>query len=349
MNGGKKNIKLDKNQPIYLGIDVHKNSWSLSIIHCNELMGRFTISPAITLLKKLLERYNGCNIYSVYEAGFSGFKLHRDLIEIGVNNIITPPNKIPTQAADRVKTDKRDSLKLANYLSKGLLMAIYIPPPEQLNLRQVLRTRDQYMKKHNRVIQQLKMLLHQQGINTEVVGVPKWLIDDLKQKEFPEYIKLSIETYIEEMLFLEDKIKIFDKIYKGGPKEECYKKTYEIIKSTPGIGPLIATALTYEIGDWKRFNNEKEISSYLGLTPSEYSSGEHVHRGRITGQGNSWLRGLMIEASWLLITEDKNMGDFYNRIKNERGKKRAITAVARKLICRIFSMVKNETKYKIAA
>jgi len=96
--------------------------------------------------------------------------------------------------------------------------------------------------------------------------------------------------------------------------------------------------LNYEIGNWSRFKNERQISAYVGLTPSEYSSGEHTRRGRIIGQGNPTLRSLLIEASWMLIQKDLTMRNFFTRLKYQTGSaKKAIVAVARKLICRMYA------------
>ena len=100
---------LDKTQPIFMGIDVHKKTLSISLVHQNVLIGQFTIAYDTEALKNLLNRYTDFKIFSVYEAGFSGFHLHFFLESIKVHNIITPPNKMPTVIGDRVKTDKKDS------------------------------------------------------------------------------------------------------------------------------------------------------------------------------------------------------------------------------------------------
>jgi transposase len=108
--------------------------------------------------------------------------------------------------------------------------------------------------------------------------------------------------------------------------------------------------LSFEVGDWKRFSNEKQVAAFFGLTPSEYSSGESIHRGRITGQGNPTLRMYLVQASWYLIGKDENMKLFFDRIARQSGsKKKAIVAVARKLICRIYSMIKNQREYEFCS
>lgn len=115
-----KEIVLDKEHPIYMGIDVHKKTWSISLIHRDEIIKKSTLPAEWMVFEKFLAPYRGYKTYSVYEAGFSGFWLHHKLEGHGVKNIVTAPNKLPVVVGDLVKTDKRDSLKLAHYLSKDL-------------------------------------------------------------------------------------------------------------------------------------------------------------------------------------------------------------------------------------
>ena len=113
--------KVDEKQIIYLGIDVHKKQWSVCFVTDGEVLGIFTIPGKFAALEKLMQRYEGSEFRSVYEAGFSGFHLHYKLEAIGVKNIVVSPQKIPVEVGNLVKTDKRDAKKLAYSLSKGLL------------------------------------------------------------------------------------------------------------------------------------------------------------------------------------------------------------------------------------
>jgi len=347
--GNKTKLILDKTQPIFMGMDVHKKTWSICLFHCDQVIGRITLKTDFELLKKYLSRYDGHTIHSVYEAGFSGFHLHYQLASIGVISTITPTNKIPTMSGDKVKTDKRDSLKLATYLGKGLLKAIYIPNNEQINKRQIIRTRDQLKKKKTRAVNQIKGLVIQHGIHLNAKGMSKNTAQYICALKLPSMVKMSVNLHLQQIELIKNQIKTLDKEYKKiatGPEE--YRKNYLLMESIPGVGSLIAAALTYEIGDWSRFNNEKQVSAYFGLTPAEFSSGEKIVRGRITGQGNSMLRALLVQASWKLIEKDPVMKEFFERIAKQTGsKKKAIVAVARKLICRILSMMKNDRKYEL--
>jgi transposase len=343
-------LVVDFSQPIFVGIDVHKKRWAVTLIQGDQVLERCTIPGEVTTLGKLLSRYPGCKIYSVYEACFIGFGLHFDLEAMGVKNTIVPVNKIPQISGNKVKTDKRDSLKLATFLSKGLLKSIHIPDPEQIELRQILRTRGQFMRDKKRAFNRLKSLLIQYKICFDEPRLTKKLVHFLSNLDVGETTQLLVNSYIQEIEVLDVQIKKFQQEYLKIGQQEKYSNNYGLLLTIPGVGPLTAASLNYEVGNWLRFKNEKQIAAYFGLTPSEYSSGENTHRGRITGQGNPTLRALLIEASWGLIQKDTVMRNFFMRLKHQTGSsKKAIVAVARKLICCMYSMVKNQKEYQLSS
>jgi len=346
----KKSISmLSKEQPLFLGIDVHKKNWSICFVQKEETIFRCSISTGIEGLKKILDRFDGTTIYSVYEAGFSGFHLHYQLTEIGVNNILTPPNKIPTLTGDKVKTDRRDSHKLAYYLSKGLLKSIHVPSKEELDRRQMIRTREQYVDKRRRVINQIKSLVIQWGISFDKKCLSKAERLFLKKEAgLSENVLLSVNLYLEELEFLEILIKKTENALIKIRKVPQVRKHVAQLRSIDGIGRITATTFALEIGDTSRFLNSKQLSSYVGLTPSEYSSGDYVRRGRITGQGNPQLRGLIVEASWKMISKNIIAKEIFDRLWKQTGsKKKAIVGVARRLVVWIHSMFRKGEIFQI--
>ena len=136
---------------------------------------------------------------------------------------------------------------------------------------------------------------------------------------------------------LEKRIK---KQAKSDPKEVIYR-------SVPGIGPLGARILSNELGDMKQFNNERQVFSFCGLTPCEYSSGDTKHKGHISRQGSPRIRKVLTEAAWVAIRFDPNLRETYKRISQKAGGKRAITAVGRKLLGRIRRLFKTGELYSI--
>lgn len=180
----------------------------------------------------------------------------------------------------------------------------------------------------------------------EVEGI--YLQSFFKKNKFPllphlglsEYVLLTVKMYVEEVDFLESKMRQLETLAHRECTSSKYCKNYKILTTIPGIGPITAGSLCFEIGDWSRFKSAKQLCAYLGLTPREYSSGEHIYRGKITVQGNPSLRSYLTEASWKTAANDPVIKEFYNRVKANSGSgKKAIVAVARKMVHRMYSMI----------
>ncbi len=128
-----------------------------------------------------------------------------------------------------------------------------------------------------------------------------------------------------------------------------YPPKIELMKTIPGIGTLIAIEILVELQDVSRFSSAEKIASYIGLTPSEYSSGQYVHHGKITRCGNKRVRTCLVEGSWILISKDPFMRNKYQQLKYRKGGKRAIIAITRVLIMRIRRILLNNEPYMIKA
>jgi transposase len=340
--------KLDSTQPVYIGLDVHKSKWSVCIYHQDEVIEQHTIPGKYETLKKIIKKYELLKCYSAYEAGFLGFYLHRYLEKDGVNNIVIATNKIPAETGNYVKTDRRDAKKIAFSLSKRLLKGIHIPSEELVDLRQILRTREKLIRTKRSTINRIKMLLHQFEIKFTSQGLTREKIEEIKNYDLPVNTKISIELYLETLeLILRQTAKLQSRAHTIALNSK-YANNYKIITTIPGIGPLTGALLCFEIGDFSRFSSSKKLASYIGITPREFSSGEHIYKGRITGQGNGAIRSALIEASWVLIGKDDNMKKFYNKVKLSSGSgKKAIVAVGRKLTHIIHSIVLRNQCYTI--
>jgi transposase len=285
-------------------------------------------------------------VKTCYEAGYSGFWLHRELEAAGISNIVVHAASIAVEANNRVKTDKRDSLKMATQLAAGQLRGIRIPTVEQEQSRLLTRTREQLVQARRRAQIQIRMRLHQFGmfpIHIERIMRPSDVIDILAKLERND-LKYSIELLYLQWQFLAQKVKELDKeLVKraaSDPREEIYR-------SVPGIGALIARILSNELGDMSQFANERALFSCTGLTPGEYSSGNNVYRGHISRQGNSRLRHMLVEAAWKAIRKDLVLREHFDRLSVRTGKKRAIVAVARKLIGRVRAAFKAHECYVV--
>ncbi len=331
---------------VYVGIDVHKKTYAVTCISENVVVKRDTLQAIPKILVEYLKKYfKGAQIKTGYEAGFSGFVLHRYLVEKGIGSIVVHAASVEISARDRVKTDKRDSLKIATQLSHGRLKCIYIPTEEREAYRELSCMREKLTKDKRRIGNRLKSLLMRQGLldadDDKKISL-KWL-KKIEALPCHETIKFTIQVCINEWHSLREQLKSIDvKLAKQAKADERVERIYQ---SAPGIGKVHARVLSNELSDMSQFANEKRLFSFTGLTPCEYSSGEHKRQGHISRQGRSVLRKVLIEAAWSAIAHDTSLLLIYERLSQKSGKKRAIVGVARRLIGRIRSCFVNNSLY----
>lgn len=335
-----------KEKEVFVGIDVHKKTYTLAVVCEGELVKRDSIAASPKKLTDYLSKYfSGAKIKSAYEAGFSGYYLHRHLIKHGIENIVVHPAAIEISSANRVKTDKRDALKIAMQLSVNRLKGIYIPTLEEEDNREASRLREMLVKKRSKVANQLK----HKGLYYGLIGYQdtqkvssKW-INELLQNPLGPELRFCIEAFAEEWHALNTKIKEVDTRLKEQANRD--KEREKIYRSAQGIGSTAARILSNELGDLSRFPSERDLFSYTGLTPSEYSSGEHRRQGHISRQGKPILRKILIQCGWVAIAYDENLAKIYQRIANRSGGKRAIVAIARRLIGRLRACFRKNELY----
>lgn len=336
---------------IFVGIDVHKRSWQVTIRTVEAELWRGSIASDWEVLAKVLSRYPDRKIKVVYEAGFSGFWLYDRLVSWGAECIVTPPSLIPSDYGNRVKTDRLDSAKLALLLSRGLLKAVWIPDPEARRHRQVLRRRRQLIEDRVRIQCRIRSELACFGFPlAETYGrwsqaferhlwelrfVDRWQTESF-QRLLSQYQMVS--ELIEQQTHLLKELSLTDR----------YRDAVLRLRSIPGIGLLTAMELLLELGDFTRFGRGGKLAAYVGLTPSQYSSGEKIRLGRITGIGKPQLRASLIEAAWILIRKDPAQQVRYQQLRIRCGSKRAIVATARRLLLVVRRLLLDQENYRLS-
>ena len=332
----------------YVGIDVHKKSWVVTAVHQDERVFRHRQDPSVEVLTGVLARHGITSetVQIVYEVGPTGFWLYDALTELGYEVIVVSPAQVPRAAGERVKTDFRDSRELASKLAAGVLRGIDVPTPEERAVRDLVRTRRQLVKQCSSLLRMLKSKLLFLNIP---YGSRRW------GPRFREYVlaqevrvehHLSIRHLVGAIDALEEQIRQIEEDLDQIFARSEYRGKIELLQSVPGIGPQTSRTILVELRDVNRFPKPDHQASYLGLTPSEYSSGESIRRGRITRQGNAHLRAALIEASWVAIRHDERLGRFHRRLAWRIGKKRATVAVARKLAVIIHRMLQTGEFYR---
>jgi transposase len=342
---------LDSAEALFVGIDLHKVSWHVTIRTVDVELFSGSVPGRWEVLRMLLQRYRGSSIQVVYEAGCFGFWLHDRLIEHGVDCIITPPSLIPQESGNRVKTDRKDSRKLAYHLAKGLLKRIFVPNKQECYHRQVVRRRRQLIGDRIRVQNRIKSELCFYGIDL-LDPTGKWTkkyLENLVRFRFEDrFMQESFNCLLDQYRFLVEQIKKQDALIHELSEMDMYRERVEILKSVPGIGTLAAMELLLELQDVTRFRQADQLAAYVGLTPSQYSSADKVRMGRITKVGKHSLRALLVQAAWQLIRKDRAMKEKYEQIKIRAGGKRAIVAIARTLLLRVRRIWLDATPYRLA-
>lgn len=335
---------------LFVGIDLHKTKWHVTIRTLDMELFSASIPGTWEALHRVLVRYPGHSLQAVYEAGYFGFRLHDRLVDHGIPCLVTPPSLVPQEYGNRVKTDRRDSSKLAHLLAKGMLKRVWVPSEEERYHRQVVRRRRQLVRDRVRTQSRIKAELRFYGIHLEEPR-GRWTqvyLEGLRSINFGNrWMQESFNRLLEQYEFLSAQIAKQTQLLRELSETVLYRKRVEILQSIPGIGMISAMELLLELQDVSRFRRSEQLAAYVGLTPSQYSSADKVRMGRITGIGKNTLRAILVEASWQLITKDQVMREKYDRIKIRSGGKRAIVAIARTLLLRMRRMLLDERAYML--
>lgn len=332
-----KNLKFKdlKGKMLFMGIDVHKKSWTISIRTFEESQGTTKIKGLEDLIE-VLHAVPTSSWKIVYEAGFSGFWLQRELRRRGFDCIVTSPSLVPVRAGSKVKTDKIDSQRLAECLAAGQLRSVYIPSEREEARRELIRQREQFVEDRVRAKNRIKsfLMLHNIDLGSNSSGIwGKQIRERIKGTDlgWPE-LNRTLLGYFKMLGEVEKLVEDLTKEIAELSKSKDFAKNATLLRSIPGVGPLTSMAILLELGDLKRFKNSRQLAAYVGLTPSQYSSGEKVYMGRITRSGKALVRKMLVEAVWVAINICPPLQLKYNEIADRRGKKRASVAMARRLL-----------------
>ena len=344
-----------KGQNIYVGIDVHLKSWSVSVLSEHSVLKKFSQNPDAEVLHKFLtSSYPGANYHSVYEAGFCGFWIHRRLMKLGINNIVVHPADVPTMSKEKLrKTDAVDCGKLAGELRAKSLTGIYVPEEAVPEMRSLIRLRSSIVKDTTREKNRIKSLLRFHGIHIpeeftkhSVGNWSKRFLNWLREVELStEYGRKTLDLHIEQLVRLREMLLQETRTIRSISRKEPFDETIRLLCSVPGIGITTAISLLVEIDDISRFASSDHLASFIGLTPMCHSSGEKDGTGDITIRKHATLRCSMIEAAWVAIRKDPAMTLAYEGFRKKMIAQKAIVKIARKLVNRIFFVLKRKKEY----
>lgn len=343
-------------QDLFVGLDVHYKQWNISVIGNDQIYIKgMSVAPNTKALVELLRRKFSYNkIKLAYEAGFCGFYILRKLINEGIDAIVINPADIPTSDKDgRYKTDERDSFKIAVSLRANMLEGIYVPNPEDEQNQSLFRRRMDLVKKQVRIKNQIKSLFKKYGIKaTEKLdktkmwtnGYIEWIEE---QSESHPLLKYQIESMLRELNFtIEERKKVEQQLVELS-KSERYKSKYDRLVKIPGIGKIIAMAILLELIEMDRFKRFSNLASYVGLIPTEHSSGDKQRLGRMTRRSKIQLRTLLIEAAWITTFKDEAFSVYYKTLLTRMKPQEAIIRCTKKLLRRIHLILSTGKEYQM--
>ena len=337
---------------LYIGIDIHKGSWK---VHCatDLSMGRtFSMFPDAHQLRQYVNKHFGDHqVSTVYEAGCCGYSAHRQFCSYGWSSLVVNPADVFRKGKERhVKTDTIDAQLLARELKDGRLQSIEVPDPKREQLRSLFRRRNDLVKDMRRVKSYIKIQLLYYGI-----GVPEGYDNDHWSHGFRDWLdnlefgyqtgKEVLESRMRSFRFIEQEFRDVSTQLRKWTKK-YYKEDYMLLRSIPGIGPIVASGILSELGDLRRFRNIKQLAGYVGLSPGIYQSGDTLRHTGMTMRAHRLIRSYFIEASWQAIRTDPVMQHYYRKHHGKNTKK-VIVKVARKLLGRTLAVIKTGTPYEI--
>jgi transposase len=282
---------------VTVGLDVHAKSIRLAALRADELFEERTLPHDEEALERVLRRWP--EVRCCYEAGPTGYGLFRHLRARGIDCQVVAPGLVPKRPGDRVKTDRRDARTLARLLAGGLLEPIHVLLPEEEAARDLVRAREAARLDRMRDRQRLSKfcLRHGQPLPLKSWGVArrKWLGE--QRFPFPEQ-QLAFDTYVHAVDLVDHRIEDLERAIAETAARGAWRELVGRLCCLRGIDTLTALALAVEIGDFGRFQTAEQFMAFVGLVPSEHSSGERRRQGSITKVGNTHVRRLLVESAW---------------------------------------------------
>jgi transposase len=286
-----------ESRTVTVGLDVHAGSVRLAAVRADELLEERTLPYDHEAVERVLRRWPG--VRCCYEAGPTGFGLYRYLVGRGVECAVVAAGLVPQRPGDRVKTDPRDARKLARLHAGALLEPIHVPSRELEAVRDLVRAREDARLDRMRDRHRLSKFCLRQGrrLPTQSWGVArrKWLAE--QRFEFAAQ-QQTFETYLHALDLVDHRIEALERAIDQAAGREPWRELVARLRCLRGVDTLTALALVAEIGDFDRFGTAEELMAFVGLVPSERSSGEQRRQGSITKAGNAHVRRLLVESAW---------------------------------------------------
>lgn len=320
---------------LYVGVDAHKAHSQMTVMdETGKITERRRVSSSREGVLEALRSHRGDDggtMKAVLEAGYGWGPIYDWIGEVADEVLLAHPLKVRAIADAKIKTDKLDSEMLAHLLRADLIPEAYAPSKEVRATKRVLRQRMFLVRLRTMVKNRVRALLSQHGISPPPVSDlfgKKGLLWLKEQPDLPDPDGWLLREDVELAEVLKEKIRATEGLIKELAEGD---EAVNWLRTLPGVGEFFSVLIRHEVGEMDRFPSAKKFASYTGLVPSTYASGKRITHGRLTKEGNKWLRWAFVEAVSPAVRSSPYLRASYERIKNRRGTKDARTATARKL------------------
>lgn len=294
---------MSANVSTFVGLDVHKRTIQVALLapdHDTPEQWQVANEPAaVRRLVRRLQREPG--VRCCYEAGPVGYGLRRELESKGIECVVIAPSLTPRKPGERIKTDRRDAAKLARYFRGGELTAVRVPTEDDESARDLSRCREDVVEDLKRARHRLGKFLLRRGCRYTLTK-HAWGSrhrDWLRGLKFDHPADQPVfDAYLLALEQLEERVRSLEAKLEELAASEPYRRPVAWLRCLCGVDTVIAMALVTELHGFERFREPRALMAYLGLVPSEHSSGDGKHRGEITKTGNRHVRRLLVEAAW---------------------------------------------------
>jgi transposase len=324
---------------IYVGMDVHKASIAIAVARAGRGEAEYygEIENNGTALSKLLKRLspNGEVLNFCYEAGPCGYGLHRQLTDQGHECEVVAPSLIPRKVGERMKTDRRDALMLARLHRSGELTPVWVPDKEQETIRDLSRAREDMKSLELKARQRLGAFLLRHA--KVYGGKSRWTQMHwrwLREVKFEQPVQqVVLQEYIDTVRSLQRRVKQLEEQMREALKGWSLGQVVEALMALRGVSLVTAMTTMAELGDITRFESPRQLMGYLGLVPSEHSSGSTRRQGGITRTGNGHVRRVLVEAAWNYRFAARKTRCIEKRAEKTSEQVQAIAWQAQKRLC----------------
>jgi transposase len=342
---------------VFAGLDVDKKSISVTFTNHQGFIRSLRMPySAEHLVNHVRKHFPDQKVAFAYEAGPTGYGLYDGLVAKSYPCLIASPSMIPKAPGQRVKTNRLDGVSLSENLRGGQLKAIHVPSPIYRELRHLTQLRDTFVSEMVGMKQRVKSLLLLEGIAFPPAPAgSQWSFRvkaKLRKLACSGTVRFKLDELLDSLEFNEKRVvKTTREIRRFCQNDAELSRCMKYVMSVSGIGWIVASQLLARIGDWRELKNVRQLAAFLGLVPTEHSTGERTDRGSITHTGDGRLRSKLIQASWSAIRQDDELREFFRSVcqshAHHLASRVAIVAVARKLSVRISVVLMKQRPYEV--